>query len=151
MSSESEDTDEVLIDFIGDDDDSMEIDSAVESSVMDVIENTLDDLDMNISFGIKLSSRPHFDWAEECEGTYETGQRVCRKGEDVVWKVVGYGKEIHTYELKKTGDNAIFVEDGMNIKLAPEGAFWQSYTDATDPLKVAGLTISCPSNKKFGA
>jgi len=140
------DDEEVIIDFIGDDDNDNEIDSTVASTVLDAISNTLEDLDEEISFGIKPHSGPVMDWTEEYEVMFKIGDLVNKKGYDGVYKVVGFGHELHDYEIKKSCSDMRFDESGCKLKLAPKGAVWQPYTDTSDPFKVPGLIISCPSN-----
>lgn len=140
---------ESLLDILGEEEE--EIDPCIEDSVKDAIENTLEEIDGSISFGVRLSMKPQQDWTDIYEPKFKSGDLIVAKGRDRVYKVISYGLEINTFEVKGSNDNTTTVIDGMQFEHAPAWAEWEPYKDTSDPLQVPGLKISCPSNNiKFG-
>ncbi len=105
---------------------------------------------------IRSNPKPKSGWSERTKPKFSPGDLVVpielTKKESLEfepYKIVCPHVQIETYTIKKSGILAESIIYSDEVKLAPKnGKPFVSHWDATNPFKVAGLKISCPSNDK---
>lgn len=105
---------------------------------------------------IRSNPKPRPGWSDKTKPKFSPGDLVVpielTKKEALEfepYKIVCPHVLVETYTIKKSrilSESIIYADE---IKLAPkDGKPFVSHWDATNPFKVAGLKISCPSNDK---
>lgn len=88
---------------------------------------------------------PLENWTDRYSPKFEAGEVIVNMT-GAIYKVIGSDKYPNTFLAIPTGNDSTRTIDGMDFKKAPKGTTWESFHDTTNPLKVKGLKISCPSN-----
>jgi hypothetical protein len=105
---------------------------------------------------IRANPKPKLGWADKVKPLFSPGDLVVpielskKEAKEVEpYKIVGPHVEMESYFVKKSRILAESVMFSDELQLAPKGGLpFVSHWDATDPFKVKGVNISCPSNSK---
>lgn len=105
---------------------------------------------------IRSNPKPRVGWSDKGNTVFSAGDLVVpielTKKEALEfepWKVVCPDMIVETYTIKKSRVLTESIVYSDEIKLAPKnGKPFTSYWDATNPFKVTGVKISCPSNDR---
>jgi hypothetical protein len=110
-------------------------DLSEESVINDDIQvsGNADDGDLSVSMtSVRRNMPPPKSWDEGKVLPFKTGDLVCLKVGETVFKVIAPGRIENTYEVKASGCDSTLTYDEVKLKKAPVGATWKSYWDTVN-------------------